>query len=121
MENYDRDICDVHVTHQDVVELVRKSIPKEEDVFRLSEFFSLFGDSTRVKILMALEVSEMCVCDIGASLMMSDSAVSHQLKALKRSRLIKSRRDGKFVYYSLCDDHVKSIIDFASEHLGEEK
>lgn len=121
MEDYDQDICDVHVTHRDVVELVRKNIPKEEDVFRLSEFFSLFGDSTRVKILMALEVSEMCVCDIGASLMMSDSAVSHQLKALKRSRLIKSRRDGKFVYYSLCDDHVKSIIDFASEHLGEER
>ena len=119
MEDYDQDICDVHVTHRDVVELVRKNIPKEEDVFRLSEFFSLFGDSTRVKILMALEVSEMCVCDIGASLMMSDSAVSHQLRALKTSRLIKSRRKGKFVFYSLCDDHVKPIIDLASEHLKE--
>ncbi|MGE0015794.1 MAG: ArsR/SmtB family transcription factor [Candidatus Methanomethylophilaceae archaeon] len=90
-------------------------------MFRLSEFFSLFGDSTRLKILIALEAGEMCVCDIGASLGISDSAVSHHLKALKTSRLIKSRRKGKFVYYSLCDDQVRSIIDLASEHLTEAK
>lgn len=119
MDNNEPDICDLHITHEDIVELIKKNMPKEEDIFRLSDFFSLFGDSTRIKILMALEVSEMCVCDIGASLGMSDSAVSHQLKSLKNSRLIKSRRDGKFIYYSLCDEHVKSIIDIASEHLNE--
>jgi DNA-binding transcriptional ArsR family regulator len=119
MEKLERYGCKIHVAHDDVADLVRNSMPAEEDIFRLSEFFSLFGDSTRLKILIALEASEMCVCDIGASLGMSDSAVSHQLKALKTSRLIKSRRKGKFVFYSLCDEHVGSIIDLASEHLAE--
>ncbi len=119
MEDLERYRCKIHVTHDEVVDLVRNSMPAEEEIFRLSDFFSLFGDSTRLKILIALEASEMCVCDIGASLGMSDSAVSHQLKALKTSRLIKSRRRGKFVFYSLCDEHVRSIIDLASEHLTE--
>ncbi|MFA6802142.1 MAG: ArsR/SmtB family transcription factor [Candidatus Methanomethylophilaceae archaeon] len=119
MEYRERYGCELHEMHDGVPELVRKSMPAEEDIFRLAEFFGLFGDSTRLKILIALEASEMCVCDIGASLGMSDSAVSHQLRALKTSRLIKSRRKGKFVFYSLCDDHVKSIIDLASEHLKE--
>lgn len=119
MEDLERYRCKIHVTHDEAVDLVRNSMPAEEEIFRLSDFFSLFGDSTRLKILIALEASEMCVCDIGASLGMSDSAVSHQLKALKTSRLIKSRRRGKFVFYSLCDEHVRSIIDLASEHLTE--
>ena len=114
------DSC-THTLHREVVELVKKNLPEGKSVTDLSEFFSLFGDYTRLRIMMALEVSEMCVCCIGESLDMSDSAVSHQLKILKDSNLVKSRREGKFVYYSLSDDHVKSIIDIAVEHLSEER
>lgn len=109
-----------HTVHSEIVERVKTNLPKGKSVTDLSEFFSLFGDDTRLRILLALEISEMCVRCISESLDMSDSAVSHQLRILRESNLVKSRREGKFVYYSLSDDHVKSIIDIAAEHLTEE-
>ena len=118
----DEKICavqELHREHEDIVKVVKTKLPNEELVSGLTEIFKLLGDSTRLRILMALEVSEMCVCCISSSLDMSDSAVSHQLRLLKESNLIKSRRDGKYVYYSLSDDHVRSLIDTASAHISE--
>ena len=89
------------------------------DRYDLTELFRIFGDSTRIRILYVLFEAEMCVCDIAALLGMTQSAISHQLKALKNARLVKSRRDGKTVFYSLADDHVKTIIDQGLEHILE--
>ena len=96
-----------------------KSLPSHEILFDVADFFKIFGDSTRIKILWSLFFSEMCVCDMCAVLRMEQSAVSHQLRILKQSRLVKYRRDGKVVYYSLDDDHVKAIINQALEHVKE--
>lgn len=95
------------------------SMPDEEMFYRLSELYKVFGDSTRIKILYALFEAEMCVCDIAALLGMNQSAISHQLRVLKQSQLVKFRRDGKAVYYSLDDDHVRTIIGMGIEHLTE--
>ena len=91
----------------------------EEELYDLAELFKIFGDSTRIRILYVLFESEMCVCDIAQLLSLSQSAVSHQLRLLKQSRLVKSRRDGKTVFYSLADDHVRTIIDQGKEHVEE--
>ena len=91
----------------------------EEMLFDLADFYKIFGDTTRVKILYALDQSELCVNDISEKLGMTQSAVSHQLKFLKTGKLISSRRDGKSIYYSLADDHVRSIIDLGIEHVSE--
>ena len=96
------------------------SLPDEEMFYRLSELYKVFGDSTRIKILYALFEAEMCVCDIAALLGMTQSAISHQLRVLKQSQLVKFRRDGKTIYYSLADDHVRTIIGMGIEHLTEE-
>ena len=96
------------------------SLPDEEMFYRLSELYKVFGDSTRIKILYALFEAEMCVCDIAALLGMTQSAISHQLRVLKQSQLVKFRRDGKTIYYSLDDDHVRTIIGMGIEHLTEE-
>ncbi len=96
------------------------SMPDEEMFYRLSELYKVFGDSTRIKILYALFEAEMCVCDIAALLGMNQSAISHQLRVLKQSQLVKFRRDGKAIYYSLDDDHVRTIIGMGIEHLTEE-
>jgi len=98
---------------------VRETLPKDEVICDLADFFKIFGDTTRVKILYSLDKSDMCVCDISALLGMSISAVSHQLKNLRDSNLVKTRRDGKIVYYSLADDHVKSILECGFEHILE--
>lgn len=116
-DNIDR--CDCNVIHEDTVKMVKESLPKEEILFDLAELFKVFGDSTRVKILYALFQSEMCVCDIAALLGMTKSAISHQLRVLKQSKLVKFKKDGKVVYYSLDDEHVKNIFDQAFIHVSE--
>ena len=108
--------CEVH---QDTVEQVRAQLPKDELLYDLAELFKMFGDSTRVKILYALLESELCVCDISKLMDVSQSAVSHQLRILKASKLVKFRRAGKTVYYSLADQHVISILSQGMEHILE--
>ncbi|WP_077532883.1 ArsR/SmtB family transcription factor [Massiliimalia massiliensis] len=105
--------------HQDVVNRVSNEMPDDEILYDVAELFKVFGDSTRVKILYALFESEMCVCDIADLLGMTQSAISHQLRVLKQSRLVKYRRDGKTVFYSLADGHIKTIFDQALEHVLE--
>lgn len=111
--------CDVDVIHQDVVDRVKQQMPKEETLYDLAELFKVFGDTTRIKILWALEEAEMCVCDIAVLLNMSQSAISHQLRVLKQANLVKNRREGKVVYYSLDDDHVKQIFNQGLVHIQE--
>lgn len=99
---------------------IRDSMPGKETLCDLAELYKVFGDSTRVKILSALRTGELCVCDIARLLEMSPSAISHQLRFLRSSRLAKCRRVGKTAYYSLADDHVRTILDMGMEHLREE-
>lgn len=113
------DNCSCTIIHEEVVENVRKNILDEELLYNLSELFKIFGDNTRIKILCALFQAEMCVCDIAAVLCMSQSAVSHQLRILKQARLVKNRKDGKVVYYSLSDEHIKHIFDEGLVHVKE--
>ncbi|CDZ24737.1 hypothetical protein CCDG5_1629 [[Clostridium] cellulosi] len=115
----DDDRCDCTIIHEDVVNDVRKHMPCEEELMDLADFFKVFGDSTRVSIICALFKAEMCVCDIAALLGMTKSAISHQLRVLKQSKLVKYRREGKVVYYSLDDDHVKNIFDQGLSHIEE--
>lgn len=112
--------CSCTVIHQDVVDRVRTHIPDEESLYELADLFRVFGDSTRVRILWALSEAEMCVCDIAALLDMSQSAISHQLRVLKQARLVKHRKDGKAVFYSLDDDHVKQIFEQGMDHISED-
>lgn len=111
--------CDCDTIHQEVVDLVQSKMPQEESLYDLAEFFKVFGDSTRIRILWALAESEMCVCDIANLLNMTQSAISHQLRVLKQAALVKNRRDGKVVYYSLDDAHVQQIIDQGMAHINE--
>jgi len=111
--------CDCDIIHDDIISRVREQTPPEETLYDLAELFKVFGDSTRVRILSALFVSEMCVCDIAKLLGMTQSAISHQLRILKQARLVKNRKDGKTVYYSLDDEHIKNIFDQGLEHLRE--
>lgn len=115
----DVECCDFYQVHDDVVKAVREKMPDEDELYDLAEIFKVFGDSTRIKILYVLFEAEMCVCDIAQLLNMTQSAISHQLKILKQSRLVKSRRDGKAVFYSLADGHVRSIINQGLEHIEE--
>ena len=115
----DIECCDFYQVHDDVVQAVKNKMPEEDELYDLAEIFKVFGDSTRIKILYVLFEAEMCVCDIAALLGMTQSAISHQLKALKNARLVKSRREGKTVFYALADNHVKTIIDQGLEHILE--
>ncbi|MDR1353385.1 MAG: metalloregulator ArsR/SmtB family transcription factor [Treponema sp.] len=115
----DIDRCDCATIHEEVVSRVRKVMPEEETLLNLADLFKMFGDSTRVKILCALFNAEMCVCDIAVLLGMTKSAISHQLRALRQTKLVKYRRDGKVVYYSLDDEHVKNIFDLGLLHVCE--
>lgn len=115
------EICDCEIIHEDIVKKVKSVFPKDEKLFDLADFYKIFGDTTRVKILYALDKSELCVCDISALLGMSVSAVSHQLRALRDSNLVRTKRDGKIVYYSLADEHVKSILECGLEHIEEKE
>lgn len=111
--------CSCNAIHSDVVERVKKTLPKEETLYELAEFFKVFGDSTRIRIICALFESEMCVCDLAVLLKLSQSAISHQLRTLKGARLVRYRREGKVVYYSLDDDHIKHIFDEGLRHINE--
>lgn len=111
--------CDCTIIHEEVVNKVKEKMPDEESLYDLAELFKVFGDTTRIKILWALTESEMCVCDIASLLGMTQSAISHQLRVLKSTRLVKNRRDGKVVYYSLDDAHVKQVFEQGLIHINE--
>ncbi len=112
-------LCDCDVIHAEIVDKAKAKMPKEDDLYDLADFFKIFGDSTRVKIIWALDEQEMCVCDLAVLLNMTKSAISHQLKTLRQADLVKYRREGKVVYYSLKDDHVKDIFEKGMEHIKE--
>ena len=111
--------CETVYVHEDIVEKVNADMPDEEILYDLAELFKLFGDSTRIKILYVLFESEMCVCDIAQLLNMSQSAISHQLRALKQAKLVRYRREGKQVFYSLSDGHIRTILGQGMEHVAE--
>ena len=111
--------CEYLCIHKDIVNRVLSQMPEETQLYDLAELFKVFGDSTRIKILYVLFQAEMCVCDIAQLLNMGQSAISHQLRVLKQAKLVKSRRDGKTMFYSLADSHVRTIIDQGFEHIEE--
>ncbi len=115
----EKDTCEYMHANEELVKRVLDGMPQEDFLFDLAELYKVFGDSTRIKILYVLFEAEMCVCDIAQVLSMNISAISHQLRVLKQAGLIKFRRDGKTVFYSLADDHVRTIIDQGAEHIGE--
>ena len=119
MAIHDVECCEECQVHDEVVTAVRRDMPEEDQLYDLAEIFKVFGDSTRIRILYVLFESELCVCDIAQLLNMTQSAISHQLRILKQNRLVKSRREGKSVYYSLADGHVRTIIDQGMEHILE--
>lgn len=118
-DKYELELCENLDVHEDKVNLVAGRIPPEDEMADMAELFKVFGDSTRIKILYILSESELCVCDIAALLGMTQPAISYQLKVLKHAKLVKNRRDGKTIFYALSDDHVKTIIGMAKEHLEE--
>ena len=111
--------CETHELHKERLELVNQLMPAETELYDLAELFKTFGDSTRIRILFVLFEAEVCVCDLAQVLNMTQSAVSHQLKILKQSRLVKCRREGKSIFYSLADDHVRTIIAQGQHHIKE--
>lgn len=115
----DMQLCETQCVHEDIVEKVKKLLPDEEAIYDLADLFKMFGDTTRMKIMYVLLESEMCVCDIAEILGMTQSAISHQLRILKSSKLITSRREGKSIIYFLADDHVRSIVNQGMEHIFE--
>lgn len=115
MDNKDEFLC----VHEDVVEKVKSQLPPDEILYDLAELFKVFGDTTRIRILYALFESELCVNDMAQLLELSQTAVSHQLRVLKNNKLVRFRKEGKIVFYSLSDDHVRSIIEMGMEHVEE--
>lgn len=113
------DVCEFIHLHKDVVEAVKAHMPEEDKLYDLADFFKVFADSTRIKMLYVLLVQEMCVCDLAGTLGISQSAISHQLRTLKQMDLVRSRREGKTVFYSLADDHIKAILSQGLEHIEE--
>lgn len=114
-------ICDCSVIHRDVVENTVKKMPDWDTFIKLAEFFKIIGDTTRAKILFVLDQNEMCVCDIANVLSMSKSSISHQLGTLRRSGIVKCRKEGKEVFYMLDDDHVKEVFEIGMEHIEHKK
>ncbi len=119
MEDKNTDICEYMCIHEDIVAHAKSTMPDEEQLYDLADFFKIFSDSTRIKILSVLQCEEMCVCDIAQLLNASQSAISHQLRILKQMKLVKNRRDGKTVFYSLADDHIHTILKQGLEHINE--
>ena len=119
MERMEIDCCEQVFVHEELVEKVNQEMPKEEELYDLAELFKVFGDSTRIRILFVLFEAEVCVCDLAEVLHMTQSAVSHQLRILKQAKLVNARREGKSVFYSLADDHVRTIIAQGREHIEE--
>lgn len=120
MAELEIECCDTVEVHEDLLEIVNATMPEENELYDLAELFKVFGDSTRIRILYVLFEADVCVCDLAAVLNMTQSAISHQLRILKQNRLVKSRREGKSVIYSLADDHVRSIIAQGREHIEED-
>lgn len=113
------DVCEGCEVHKNLISKAMEEMPAEETLYDMAELFKIFGDTTRIRILYALFSSEMCVCDIADLLNMTQSAISHQLRILKQARLVKFRKDGKSVYYSLDDDHIKTILYQGLSHVNE--
>jgi ArsR family transcriptional regulator len=112
--------CERIEIHPSLLHIVKEKLPPEDELYDLAELFKIFGDSTRIRILFVLFEAEVCVCDLAATLNMTQSAISHQLRILKQSKLVKARREGKSIFYSLTDDHVYTIIAQGLEHIKEE-
>ena len=119
-ENEPLEVCGYLHVHEDLVKQVLEAMPEEDDLYSLADFFKVFADSTRIRILYVLLCSETCVCDIAQLLNMTQPAISHQLRILKQMDLVRTRRDGKTVFYSLADDHIASILRLGMEHILEE-
>lgn len=117
--NEEVECCEEHVIHTNAVSHARAAMPRDEITSAASDFFKAFSDKTRLRILTALVADELCVCDIASLLGMSQSAISHQLRFLKQARLVKSRKNGKTVYYALCDDHIQVILAQGIAHVQE--
>ncbi len=118
--NNEVECCETVEIHKDLVKIVEEKMPPEEQLYDLAELFKVFGDSTRIRILFVLFEAEVCVCDLAQTLNMTQSAISHQLKILKQNKLVKNRREGKSIFYSLADDHVRTIINQGLEHILED-
>jgi DNA-binding transcriptional ArsR family regulator len=112
-------VCKTMFVHEETVKAVMESMPREEQLYELADFFKIVGDTTRIKILHALLVAEMCVCDLSNLLNVSQSAVSHQLRTLRQADLVTFRKQGKVVFYSLKDEHIKQIINLGLQHAVE--
>ena len=120
MEKDEKMCCEKQEVHEDLLRIVNETMPEETELYDLAELFKVFGDSTRIRILYVLFEAEVCVCDLAEALNMTQSAISHQLRILKQNKLVKSRREGKSVFYSLADGHVRTIIDQGREHIEED-
>ena len=120
MERKEVECCESFELHENLLKIVRETMPEETELYDLAELFKVFGDSTRIRILFVLFEAEVCVCDLASALNMTQSAISHHLRILKQNKLVKSRREGKSVFYSLADDHVRTIINQGREHIEEE-
>jgi DNA-binding transcriptional ArsR family regulator len=114
------EVCESCEVHENLLKTVNEKMPEETELYDLAELFKVFGDSTRMRILFVLFEAEVCVCDLAEALNMTQSAISHQLRILKQNKLVKSRREGKSVFYSLADDHVRTIVDQGREHIEED-
>ena len=121
MEVCKEELCESNEIHEDLLKIVDETLPEETELYDLAELFKVFGDSTRIRILFVLFEAEVCVCDLAKALNMTQSAISHQLRILKQNKLVKSRREGKSIFYSLADDHVRTIINQGREHKKIEK
>ena len=119
MDKIEVEHCDYIHVHEDIVKNVQEHMPQEEELRDLADFFKVFGDTTRIRILYTLFQSEMCVCDLAQTLDMTQSAISHQLRLLKQMKLVVNRREGKTVFYSLADSHIKTIMNQGMEHIRE--
>lgn len=112
--------CETVEVHEDLLRIVEQTMPEETELYDLAELFKVFGDSTRIRILFVLSSAEVCVCDLARVLNMTQSAISHQLRVLKQNKLVKSRREGKSIFYSLADGHVSTIIAQGRDHIEED-
>ena len=119
-ENENAECCMEECVHEDLSKIVNETMPEETELYDLAELFKVFGDSTRIRILFVLFEAEVCVCDLAQALNMTQSAISHQLRILKQNKLVKSRREGKSIFYSLADGHVRTIIAQGREHIEED-
>ncbi|EET61542.1 transcriptional regulator, ArsR family [Marvinbryantia formatexigens DSM 14469] len=119
-KNMEMECCETVEVHEELLKIVNEKMPPEELLYNLAELYKVFGDSTRIRILFVLFEAEVCVCDLARALNMTQSAISHQLRILKQNKLVKSRREGKSIFYSLADDHVRTIIAQGLDHIEED-